>query len=203
MSENWVLKEDEAIELLALLISSARIQMDEPAHYGPLRLLTATERLSNMIVERSSDKSRGFCRAISSASRICTWQCLIGKSMRQVSTGSAGQSPSACCGIASLRRAAHERSGPAQYQDAAGRAGDDGRAGHSRANRSHSRCGALGARGGNLRPNRFIVIEDPETRRLIRLVSPGMFQQAPVLILICTNMDVAAEHNLPLTDRAS
>ena len=56
--------------------------------------------------------------------------------------------------------------------------------------------------GGNLRPNRYIVIEDAETRRLIRLVSPGMFQQAPVLILICTNWDVAAEHYLPPTDRA-
>ena len=56
--------------------------------------------------------------------------------------------------------------------------------------------------GGNLRPNRYIVIEDPETRRLIRLVSPGMFQQAPVLILICTSGDVLVEHSLPPTDRA-
>lgn len=60
MSENWVLTEAEAIELLALLITSARIQMEEPAHYGPLRLLTATERLSAMVLERSSDKSRAF-----------------------------------------------------------------------------------------------------------------------------------------------
>ena len=60
MSDNWVLKEDEAVELLALLITSARIQMDEPAHYGPLRLLTATERLSSTILERASDKSRAF-----------------------------------------------------------------------------------------------------------------------------------------------
>ena len=56
--------------------------------------------------------------------------------------------------------------------------------------------------GGNLRPNRYIVIEDAETRRLIRLVSPGMFQRAPVLILICTNWEVAIEHSLPVTDRA-
>ena len=56
--------------------------------------------------------------------------------------------------------------------------------------------------GGNLRPNRYIVIQDAETRRLIRLVSPGMFQKAPVLILICTNGNVVAEHNLPPTDRA-
>ncbi len=60
MSENWVLKEDEAIELLALLITSARIQMDEPAHYAPMRLLTATERLSDAIVKRASKKSRQF-----------------------------------------------------------------------------------------------------------------------------------------------
>lgn len=60
MSDDWVLKEGEAIELLALLITSARIQMDEPAHYAPMRLLTATERLSRAIVERASEKSRGF-----------------------------------------------------------------------------------------------------------------------------------------------
>ena len=56
--------------------------------------------------------------------------------------------------------------------------------------------------GGNLRPNRYIVIEDAETRRLIRLVSPGMFQEAPLLILICTNMNVVAEGQVPTSDRA-
>ena len=60
MSDNWVLTEAEVIELLALLITSARIQMEEPAHYGPLRLLTAAERLGAMTLERSSDKSRAF-----------------------------------------------------------------------------------------------------------------------------------------------
>ena len=48
--------------------------------------------------------------------------------------------------------------------------------------------------GGNLRPNRYIVIENAETRRLIRMASPGMFQKAPVLILICTSGDVLVEH---------
>ena len=56
--------------------------------------------------------------------------------------------------------------------------------------------------GGNLRPNRYVVIEDEATRRLIRLVSPGMFQKAPALILICINHDIVAEHKLPPTDRA-
>ena len=60
MSEKWVLTEEEAVELLALMITSARTQMDEPTYYGPLRLLTATERLSAMILERASDKSREF-----------------------------------------------------------------------------------------------------------------------------------------------
>ena len=64
MSDNWVLTEAEAVELLALLVTSARTQMDEPAHYGPLRLLTATERLSAMVLERSSEKSRSFLQEV-------------------------------------------------------------------------------------------------------------------------------------------
>lgn len=57
--------------------------------------------------------------------------------------------------------------------------------------------------GGNLRPIRYVVVEDPGTRRLIRLVSPGMFQKAPVLILICINWAIIKQHKLPLTDRTS
>ena len=56
--------------------------------------------------------------------------------------------------------------------------------------------------GGNLRPIRYVVVEDPESRRLIRLVAPGMFQKAPVLILICINWDIVAEYKVPHTDRA-
>ena len=58
MSEMCVLTEEEAIELLALLITSARTQLDEPAMYGPLRLLTATERLSGFIQERASKEAQ-------------------------------------------------------------------------------------------------------------------------------------------------
>ena len=60
MSQDGVITEAEALELLALLITSARIQLEEPAHYGPLRLLTATERLCAVMLERSSDESREF-----------------------------------------------------------------------------------------------------------------------------------------------
>ena len=57
--------------------------------------------------------------------------------------------------------------------------------------------------GGNLRPIRYVVVQDPETRRLIRLVAPGMFQKAPVLILICINWAIIEQHKLPLSDRTS
>ena len=56
--------------------------------------------------------------------------------------------------------------------------------------------------GGNLRPIRYVVVEDPETRRLIRLVAPGMFQKAPVLILICINWAIIEQHKVPHSDRA-
>lgn len=56
--------------------------------------------------------------------------------------------------------------------------------------------------GGNLRPHRFVVVQNPETRRLIRIVSPGMFQKAPVLVLICINWAVVEERDLPATNRS-
>lgn len=49
--EKQLLNEDQAVELIALFISSARLLISEPAAYGPLRLLTATERLSAMIID--------------------------------------------------------------------------------------------------------------------------------------------------------
>ena len=58
MAGQLVLSEEEAVELLALLITSSRIQIDEPARYGPLRLLTAAERLSNFIKERASAQAQ-------------------------------------------------------------------------------------------------------------------------------------------------
>lgn len=57
--------------------------------------------------------------------------------------------------------------------------------------------------GGNLRPIRYVVVEDPGTRRLIRLVAPGMFHKAPVLILICINWAIIEQHRMTLSDRTS
>ena len=55
-----VLDEDEALELLAYLITAARTQVDEAAEYGPLRLLTAAHRLAERIAPRSSDATAAF-----------------------------------------------------------------------------------------------------------------------------------------------
>ena len=56
----WVLDEDEALELLAYLVTAARTQVDEAAEYGPLRLLTAARRLGERVAERSSPATAGF-----------------------------------------------------------------------------------------------------------------------------------------------
>ena len=60
MSPRWVLDEDEALELLAFLITAARTQVDEAEEYGPLRLLSAANRLAEQIRSRSSDQTALF-----------------------------------------------------------------------------------------------------------------------------------------------
>lgn len=56
----WVLDEDEALELLAYLVTAARTQVDEAAEYGPMRLLTGARRLAEQITSRSSDATAAF-----------------------------------------------------------------------------------------------------------------------------------------------
>lgn len=53
-----VLTEEEAIELLAYLVTAARTQIDEAAEYGPLRLLSAAQRLAGFIAPRVSTATR-------------------------------------------------------------------------------------------------------------------------------------------------
>ena len=53
-----VLTEDEAVELLAFLVTAARTQLDEAAEYGPLRLLSAAQRLAEFIAPRVSTSTR-------------------------------------------------------------------------------------------------------------------------------------------------
>jgi nitroreductase len=51
--------------------------------------------------------------------------------------------------------------------------------------------------GGNRRPYRFVVIQDPLTLRLMRLVSPGMFQRPTALILICADWETIKLNKMP------
>ena len=50
---------------------------------------------------------------------------------------------------------------------------------------------------GNHRPQRFVVIEDPLTLRVLRLVSPGMFPRPGAVIVICRDQDEEAFHKIP------
>ena len=60
MAEKMVLSEDDALELVAFLVTAARTQIDEAAEYGPLRLLTAANRLADLIADRVSPETRTF-----------------------------------------------------------------------------------------------------------------------------------------------
>jgi hypothetical protein len=60
MPTTLVLTEDEALELLAFLVTAARTQLDEAAEYGPLRLLTAASRLADSITPRVSPETRAL-----------------------------------------------------------------------------------------------------------------------------------------------
>jgi hypothetical protein len=55
-----VLTEEEGLELLAYLVTSARTQLDEAAEYGPLRLLTAAQRLGEFMAPRSSQATQAL-----------------------------------------------------------------------------------------------------------------------------------------------
>lgn len=56
--------------------------------------------------------------------------------------------------------------------------------------------------GGNLRVHRFVVVQNPTTLRTLRMVSPGMFQRPPVVIVICIDWEAVASHQMAETNRA-
>ena len=56
-SKTMVLTEAEAMELFAFLLASARTQLDDPATYATMRLLTAAENLRRFIRERVSPET--------------------------------------------------------------------------------------------------------------------------------------------------
>jgi hypothetical protein len=55
-----VLTEDEALELLAFLVTAARPQLDQASEHGSLRLLTAANRLADAVADRVSPATRAL-----------------------------------------------------------------------------------------------------------------------------------------------
>ena len=64
MPSPCVLDEDDALELLAFLVTAARTQVDEAAEYGPMRLLAAAHRLGELIGARACESSAAVTAAL-------------------------------------------------------------------------------------------------------------------------------------------
>ena len=60
METPGVLDEDDALDLLAFLVTAARTQVDEAREYGPMRLLMAAHRLAEAMGPRSSPETRAL-----------------------------------------------------------------------------------------------------------------------------------------------
>lgn len=65
MPETLVLSEDEALELLAFLVTAAQILPDEPADYGPMRLVSAAQRLCAWTAPRCGEEMRALLSRLS------------------------------------------------------------------------------------------------------------------------------------------
>ena len=49
---------------------------------------------------------------------------------------------------------------------------------------------------GNRRLHRFVVVQDPLTLRVLRMVTPGMFQRPTAIVVICIDGDAAAAYRM-------
>ena len=58
-----VLSEEEALELIAFLVSSADSLRTEPSNYGYLRLIDATSRLIGFMLKHDTPRTGAFLRA--------------------------------------------------------------------------------------------------------------------------------------------
>jgi hypothetical protein len=59
-----VLGQDDAVELLAYLVTAARTQVDEAAEYAPMRLLTAAGRLAELAEPNAGARLQPLLRDI-------------------------------------------------------------------------------------------------------------------------------------------
>ncbi|HYB40624.1 MAG TPA: nitroreductase family protein [Candidatus Methylomirabilis sp.] len=54
---------------------------------------------------------------------------------------------------------------------------------------------------GNRRLQRFVVVQDPLALRLLRMVTPGMFQRPPAIVVICVDRERVASFGMSPTSR--
>ena len=52
--DHATLSEDEIVELFVYFLTTARVQIDDPNHYGPMRLLFAAEKLRDFVAGHAS-----------------------------------------------------------------------------------------------------------------------------------------------------
>ena len=64
--------EQEAIEVIAFIISSAGGLAHEPKDYGPMRMVEATRRLTNLLLPQASEEVKPLLTMLSS--EIEVWQ---------------------------------------------------------------------------------------------------------------------------------
>ena len=62
MPASCVLTEEEAMQLIAFLVSSAEICLTEPTYYGTLRLVDAVSRLIGFMLEHETPRTGEFLR---------------------------------------------------------------------------------------------------------------------------------------------
>lgn len=105
--EKLVLSEQETVELLAFLLSSARGLIREPKDYGPMRLLVAAERLSRNALPRANAEFAPSLRMMADGMEFWHW------GRRQDPEGYVAFLDECCEQIARdlLRRAAFQESG--------------------------------------------------------------------------------------------
>ena len=64
MNQNLVLSEEDAFELLAFLITSARGCINEPETYGTFRLIDAASRMIGFVLESGQAEDAEFLRGL-------------------------------------------------------------------------------------------------------------------------------------------
>jgi hypothetical protein len=64
MTEQMILTETEALQLIAYLTASAEITLLEPDLYGPFRLIDACSKLAGHVLQHNPGDSRNFWEEI-------------------------------------------------------------------------------------------------------------------------------------------